>query len=91
MQVYPLGIYYEQGYWYMPASKRGEIPLYRVDGMEQLHSCGRVPVHGAEAACIRTGSEGGLSKGVAGMCQRVAGEDYKSVFITYSISIFLGC
>lgn len=36
VQVYPLGIYYEQGYWYMPASKQGEIRLYRVDRMEQL-------------------------------------------------------
>jgi predicted DNA-binding transcriptional regulator YafY len=91
VQVYPLGNYYEQGYWYMPASKQGEIRLYRVDRMEQLYSSGRVPVHGAEAACIRTGSEGDLSKGVAGMRQRVAREDYKSVFITYSLSIFPGC
>lgn len=34
-QVYPLGIYYENGLWYMPARNKERILLYRVDRIEQ--------------------------------------------------------
>ncbi|MCG7409212.1 WYL domain-containing protein [Paenibacillus sp. ACRRX] len=37
VRVYPLGIYYENGYWYMPAKKQERILLYRVDRMKQLN------------------------------------------------------
>jgi predicted DNA-binding transcriptional regulator YafY len=36
VNVYPLGIYYEQGYWYMPARNNDRVLLYRVDRMQQL-------------------------------------------------------
>lgn len=36
VNVYPLGIYYEQGYWYMPARNNDRVLLYRVDRMKQL-------------------------------------------------------
>lgn len=36
VQAYPLGIYYEHGYWYMPAMKQGRVLLYRVDRIQQL-------------------------------------------------------
>ena len=32
----PIGIYYENGYWYMPAQYRNRITLFRVDRMEQV-------------------------------------------------------
>lgn len=31
--AYPIGIYYENGYWYMPAQYRNRITLFRVDRM----------------------------------------------------------
>ncbi|WP_028543259.1 helix-turn-helix transcriptional regulator [Paenibacillus taiwanensis] len=34
--AYPLGIYYENGYWYMPAKHQDRILVYRVDRMKQL-------------------------------------------------------
>ncbi|PZT53752.1 helix-turn-helix transcriptional regulator [Paenibacillus silvae] len=36
VNVYPLGIYYEQGYWYMPARNKDRVLLYRVDRMREL-------------------------------------------------------
>ncbi|URN95760.1 MAG: YafY family transcriptional regulator [Candidatus Pristimantibacillus lignocellulolyticus] len=36
VQAYPLGVYYEHGYWYMPAQKGDSVLLYRVDRMGQL-------------------------------------------------------
>ncbi|MCR8658685.1 helix-turn-helix transcriptional regulator [Paenibacillus endoradicis] len=36
VQVYPLGVYYEHGYWYMPAQRGDKVLLYRVDRMKQL-------------------------------------------------------
>lgn len=36
VNVYPLGIYYEQGYWYMPARNKDRVLLYRVDRMQHL-------------------------------------------------------
>lgn len=36
VQGYPLGIYYENGHWYMPAKKLDRVLLYRVDRMQQL-------------------------------------------------------
>lgn len=34
--VNPIGIYYEQGYWYMPARHNDRVLLYRVDRIKQL-------------------------------------------------------
>ncbi|AZS14625.1 helix-turn-helix transcriptional regulator [Paenibacillus lutimineralis] len=36
IEVYPIGIYYEHGYWYMPAQKRERVLLYRLDRMQSL-------------------------------------------------------
>lgn len=36
VKAYPLGVYYEHGYWYMPAQKGNSVLLYRVDRMGQL-------------------------------------------------------
>ncbi|WP_339298611.1 YafY family protein [Paenibacillus sp. FSL R5-0623] len=36
VQVFPYGIYYEQGHWYMPARNKDRVLLYRVDRMQQL-------------------------------------------------------
>ncbi|UHA75993.1 helix-turn-helix transcriptional regulator [Paenibacillus sp. 481] len=36
VQAHPIGIYYEHGYWYMPAKKHDRVLLYRVDRMSQL-------------------------------------------------------
>ncbi|MGQ8873170.1 helix-turn-helix transcriptional regulator [Paenibacillus sp. TSA_86.1] len=36
VKVHPLGIYYEQGYWYMPARNKDRVLLYRVDRMQQV-------------------------------------------------------
>lgn len=36
VSVYPLGIYYEQGYWYMPARDNDRVLLYRVYRIQQL-------------------------------------------------------
>lgn len=36
VEAYPIGIYYEQGYWYMPAKKRERVLLYRLDRMQKL-------------------------------------------------------
>lgn len=36
VQAYPIGIYYENGHWYMPAKKLDRVLLYRVDRMQQL-------------------------------------------------------
>lgn len=35
-QAYPIGIYYENGFWYMPARHKEHVLLYRVDRMQQL-------------------------------------------------------
>ncbi|WP_270165745.1 helix-turn-helix transcriptional regulator [Paenibacillus sp. SYP-B4298] len=35
VRAFPLGLYLEHGLWYMPASNRGRIILYRVDRMER--------------------------------------------------------
>lgn len=37
VQACPIGIYYEQGYWYMPATNHERVLLYRVDRMQQLN------------------------------------------------------
>ncbi|MGF9699382.1 helix-turn-helix transcriptional regulator [Paenibacillus sp. MABNR03] len=34
--AYPIGIYYDDGYWYMPARHKERVLLYRVDRMQQL-------------------------------------------------------
>ncbi|WKL04439.1 WYL domain-containing protein [Paenibacillus amylolyticus] len=36
VQVFPYGIYYEQGHWYMPARNKDHVLLYQVDRMQQL-------------------------------------------------------
>lgn len=36
VQVFPVGIYYDHGYWYMPARRKERILLYRVDRMQEL-------------------------------------------------------
>lgn len=36
VSVYPFGIYYEQGYWYMPARNKDRVLLYRVDRISEL-------------------------------------------------------
>ncbi|MFX3648839.1 MAG: helix-turn-helix transcriptional regulator [Paenibacillus sp.] len=36
VRVFPYGIYYEQGNWYMPAGKKDRVLLYRVDRMQRL-------------------------------------------------------
>ncbi|NWL87522.1 MULTISPECIES: helix-turn-helix transcriptional regulator [unclassified Paenibacillus] len=36
VEAYPIGIYYEHGYWYMPAQKRERVLLYRLDRMQKL-------------------------------------------------------
>jgi len=36
VQAFPLGVYYEHGYWYMPAQKGDIVLLYRVDRMGKL-------------------------------------------------------
>ncbi|WMT42535.1 YafY family protein [Paenibacillus sp. D2_2] len=36
VEAYPIGIYYEHGYWYMPAQKRERVLLYRLDRMRQV-------------------------------------------------------
>jgi predicted DNA-binding transcriptional regulator YafY len=36
VHVYPLGVYYERGYWYMPAKGDERVLLYRVDRMQEL-------------------------------------------------------
>jgi len=36
VRVFPYGIYYGQGYWYMPARNKDRVLLYRVDRMQQL-------------------------------------------------------
>lgn len=47
VKAYPLGVYYEYGYWYMPAQKGNSVLLYRVDRMGQFeifqHSKKSVP------------------------------------------------
>ncbi|MFS0872615.1 helix-turn-helix transcriptional regulator [Paenibacillus xylanilyticus] len=35
-EAYPIGIYYDDGYWYMPARHKERVLLYRVDRMQQL-------------------------------------------------------
>ncbi|MCR8642808.1 WYL domain-containing protein [Paenibacillus sp. N1-5-1-14] len=35
-QAYPLGIYYENGFWYMPAQRGEKVILYRVDRMSEI-------------------------------------------------------
>jgi predicted DNA-binding transcriptional regulator YafY len=35
-QAYPLGIYFENGYWYMPATSHQRVLLYRVDRIHEL-------------------------------------------------------
>lgn len=37
VEAYPLGIYYEHGYWYMPAKNKERIILYRVDRIQQFN------------------------------------------------------
>ncbi|BBI36440.1 helix-turn-helix transcriptional regulator [Cohnella abietis] len=41
VQVYPIGIYYENGFWYMPAKKNERVLLYRTDRMQQLEVLNR--------------------------------------------------
>jgi predicted DNA-binding transcriptional regulator YafY len=36
VQVVPIGIYYDHGYWYMPAQRKDRVLLYRVDRMQEL-------------------------------------------------------
>ncbi|WP_442602324.1 helix-turn-helix transcriptional regulator [Paenibacillus sp. KN14-4R] len=36
-QAYPFGIYFENGFWYMPAKRNLRIILYRVDRMKELN------------------------------------------------------
>lgn len=36
VQAVPIGIYYDHGYWYMPAQRKGRVLLYRVDRMQEL-------------------------------------------------------
>ncbi|SEO47801.1 YafY family protein [Paenibacillus sp. OK076] len=36
VQVFPIGIYYDHGYWYMPARRKDRVLLYRVDRMQEL-------------------------------------------------------
>ncbi|MGC5774849.1 helix-turn-helix transcriptional regulator [Paenibacillus pabuli] len=36
VQAIPIGIYYDHGYWYMPARRRDRVLLYRVDRMQEL-------------------------------------------------------
>ncbi|UPK43917.1 helix-turn-helix transcriptional regulator [Paenibacillus pabuli] len=36
VQVFPVGIYYDHGYWYMPARRKDRVLLYRVDRMQEL-------------------------------------------------------
>ncbi|MET3939206.1 putative DNA-binding transcriptional regulator YafY [Paenibacillus sp. PvP094] len=35
-RAYPIGIYYDGGFWYMPARHKERVLLYRVDRMQQL-------------------------------------------------------
>ncbi|MEC0109534.1 YafY family protein [Paenibacillus taichungensis] len=36
VQAFPIGIYYDHGYWYMPARRKDWVLLYRVDRMQEL-------------------------------------------------------
>lgn len=36
VEAYPLGIYFDDGYWYMPARRRERVLLYRTDRMKAL-------------------------------------------------------
>lgn len=36
VEVFPIGIYYDHGYWYMPARRKDRVLLYRVDRMQEL-------------------------------------------------------
>ncbi|WP_338541127.1 helix-turn-helix transcriptional regulator [Paenibacillus tundrae] len=36
VEVFPIGIYYDRGYWYMPARHKERVLLYRVDRMSDL-------------------------------------------------------
>jgi predicted DNA-binding transcriptional regulator YafY len=36
VQAIPIGIYYNHGYWYMPARRKDRVLLYRVDRMQEL-------------------------------------------------------
>ncbi|MHA7578887.1 helix-turn-helix transcriptional regulator [Paenibacillus vandeheii] len=36
VQAVPIGIYYDHGYWYMPAQRKDRVLLYRVDRMQEL-------------------------------------------------------
>ncbi|MDR6722799.1 putative DNA-binding transcriptional regulator YafY [Paenibacillus amylolyticus] len=36
VRVFPIGIYYDRGYWYMPARHKERVLLYRVDRMSDL-------------------------------------------------------
>ncbi|WP_309304327.1 YafY family protein [Paenibacillus taichungensis] len=36
VQAFPIGIYYDRGYWYMPARRKDRVLLYRVDRMQEL-------------------------------------------------------
>lgn len=36
VRMYPIGIYYDRGYWYMPAKQGERVRLYRVDRMQQM-------------------------------------------------------
>ncbi|WP_413373966.1 helix-turn-helix transcriptional regulator [Paenibacillus taichungensis] len=36
VQVFPIGIYYDHGHWYMPARRKDRVLLYRVDRMQEL-------------------------------------------------------
>ncbi|WP_232698676.1 helix-turn-helix transcriptional regulator [Brevibacillus daliensis] len=41
-QAFPLGIYFENGFWYMPARKNHRVLLYRVDRIIELAILGEV-------------------------------------------------
>ncbi|MDK8190521.1 YafY family protein [Paenibacillus sp. UMB7766-LJ446] len=36
VQAVPIGIYYDHGYWYMPAQRKDRVLLYRADRMQEL-------------------------------------------------------
>lgn len=38
VEAYPLGLYYEHGYWYMPAKRNDKVLLYRVDRMQEAEA-----------------------------------------------------
>lgn len=41
-KLYPFGIYFENGYWYMPARKEDKVLLFRVDRIQNVERTGPV-------------------------------------------------